>query len=131
MADPENALSLRSQMDFLRSGGAYRAGVAKLPPYEYQEYPKAIRLNVREEAVEESVLDVHGRELKRTVTRTVWDEVVAEDAEMEAQIMARQPTRVDRENERQELIRDAERAGLKVDRRWTTERIRAEMEAAA
>lgn len=131
MADPDNAVSLRSQMAFLQTGGAYQSAVAKLAPYEYREYPKAIRLNVREETVEESVFDIRDREIKRTVTRTVWDEVIADDAEMEAQIMARQPTRVDRENERQELIRVAEQRGAKVDRRWATDRIRAEMETAS
>lgn len=75
------------------------------PPYQFQSHPKWI-------------------DLPDGTQKLVQDE-----AEEEA-VLAGARTRAEEQDERDALLQAAEVRGLKVDRRWSTERVRAALDAA-
>jgi len=129
--------TLTSQQTFLMQGGVYQAALTKMERegvidsvYEYREYPKAVRINHRVEHIVEEVEDIRGKTLRKEFDRNVWDEVIVNNEDEEKRVLGGGPSAAQEEDEREMLYTRAEQAGVKIDKRWSTPRIKAEMSGA-
>jgi hypothetical protein len=123
-----------AQENFLRQGGVLQRALAEkmksgehTRSYVYQEYPKVIRLNEREEEVEHVTEDIKGRTLRTTSTKRVYDTVTVHSEEEEERVLAGGKTSTEIDQERLDLIQRARNLHIRVDPSWSVVRLKREL----
>jgi hypothetical protein len=126
-----------AQAEFMARGGVmqmaltkkYKSGeLVKPGKYEWQEYPKMLRLNPREEEIEQKYFIGNSQTPNVSyVTRLVYDEIVVNSEDEEERVLSGGKTAGAIEAERQELLAKARLLGLRVDSNWSVVRLRREM----
>ena len=97
------------------------------PPYTYQEYPKWIRMEGYEDALSQNA--DHEAELLARPPRSAHGPLApAPQPAVPATPEAPARTLQGENDEREILLQIAEERGIKVDKRWRTERLRATVE---
>lgn len=122
----EKTPSQLANENFLKSGGVYqaaaeRARIAAEPGFH--EYPMMIRKHKGKRIV-------RGKDIDNQPTENeidVWEDTIVNSYEEEMRVRGGGKSEDQAVSDRDALILRAEQSGVRVDRRWSDERIRAEM----
>ncbi len=123
-----------AQEEFLRRGGLFvntlidkqkRGEIQK--SWEYQEYPKMVRISQGIQQFEMSTETVDKRQKTWTEDREVFKEFIVNSEEEEERVLSGGKTTAAAEEERQALLHKAAAFGIKVDRSWSAIRLRREL----
>lgn len=122
-----------AQESFLRQGGTFARALAKkqhdgeLAPYEFREYPKAVRISEGFQDVEWTTETIKGGTLSGVTHQEVFRTIVVNSEEEEERVTSGGKTSSQMEDERQTLILRCRSLGLKVDTSWSAVRLRREL----
>jgi hypothetical protein len=122
----EKTPSQLANENFLKSGGVYQAASEKArmtAPQGYQEFPKMVRKH-------KGTRIVRGKDIDNNPTENeidIWEDVEVNSEEEELRVRGGGKSADQVASDRDALILRAEQSGVRVDRRWSDERIRAEM----
>lgn len=122
----EKTPSQLANENFLKAGGVYqaaaeRARIAATPGF--QEYPKMIRTH-------KGTRIVRGKDIDNQPTENevqIYEDIIVESEEEELRVRGGGKSAEQVASDRDALIIRAEQSGVRVDRRWSDDRIRAEM----
>lgn len=135
MSGSRNRATL-AQTQFLNMGGVYAQPLAAMRDtgaiagegeYEYQEYPKMLRISQGIQEVAWSTETIKGKTLEGTKTMEVFEEIIVHSEEEEDRVLAGGKTSSQIEDERQDLMARCRNSGMRVDPKWTVTRLKREL----
>lgn len=123
-----------AQEDFLKRGGAMQRALShKIKTgeiaqyYSFNEYPKAIKINHRTEAVDCTTETCRGTLIHWTENRKIWDEIIVSSEEEEERVLSGGATSAQIEEQRHALYQRCLSQGIQADRSWSMVRLKREL----